>query len=129
MSKSYNNAISLTASTEEIKSRVQQMITDPTRLRKDDPGHPEVCTVYKFHQIYSPQVGEVAENCRGGKIGCVACKGLLTDNLDNLLTPFRERRKYWAEPGRVELLLQEGAEKARAAAGATMKEVRQVMGL
>lgn len=129
MSKSYNNAISLTASSAEIKAKVQQMITDPARLRKDDPGHPEVCTVYKFHQIYSPEVEEVEENCRGGKIGCVACKGLLANNLDNLLSPLRERRKYWEEPGRVEKVLEEGAEKARTTAGETMKEVRQAMGL
>lgn len=129
MSKSYNNTISLTASPEEIKARVQQMVTDPARLRKDDPGHPEVCIVYKFHQIYTPEVAEVEENCRGGKIGCVACKRHLAENLDKLLTPFRERRAQWEEPGKLEKVLEAGAERARSVASETMKEVRQAMGL
>jgi len=129
MSKSYHNAISLTASPEEIKTRVQQMITDPARLRKDDPGHPEVCIVDKFHKIYTPEVAEVEENCRAGKVGCVACKRHLAENLDKLLSPFRERRVYWEEPGRVEKVLEEGAVRARVTASETMKEVRCVMGL
>jgi tryptophanyl-tRNA synthetase len=129
MSKSYNNTISLTASPEEIKTRVQQMVTDPARIRKDDPGHPEVCVVYKFHQIYTPEVAEVEENCRGGKVGCVACKRQLAENLDKLLSPFRERRAYWEEPGKVERVLTEGAERARIITAQTMKEVRQVMGI
>lgn len=129
MSKSYDNAIALTASSEEIWTRVQQMITDPARLRKDDPGHPEVCIVHKFHEIYTPEIAEVEENCRGGKIGCVACKRNLANNLDKLLAPFRERRAYWAEGKRVEKVLKEGAERARATAQETMKEVRTAMGL
>lgn len=129
MSKSYNNTISLTASSEEIKVRVQQMVTDPERLRKDDPGHPEVCIVYKFHQIYTPEVAEVEENCRGGKIGCVACKRHLAENLEKLLAPFRERRVQWEEPGKLEKVLEEGAERARSVASETLKEVRQSMGL
>lgn len=129
MSKSYHNAISLTASPEEIKTRVQQMITDPERLRKDDPGHPEVCVVYKFHQIYTPDVVEIEEKCRAGKVGCVACKRYLAENLDKLISPFRERRTYWEEPGRVEKVLAEGAERARVTTSETMKEVRRVMGL
>ncbi|AGA69798.1 tryptophanyl-tRNA synthetase [Desulfitobacterium dichloroeliminans LMG P-21439] len=129
MSKSYNNTISLTASTDEIKSKVQQMVTDPARLRKDDPGHPEVCVVYKFHQIYTPEVAQVEDSCRGGKIGCVACKRHLAENLDKLLNPFRERRAVWEEPGKVEKVLEQGAEQARRKTQETMKEVRQMMGL
>lgn len=129
MSKSYNNTISLTASTAEIKEKVQQMVTDPARLRKDDPGHPEVCVVYKFHEVYTPEVAEVEENCRGGKIGCVACKRHLAENLDKLLSPFRERRAAWEEPGKVEQVLEQGAEQARQVTQETMKEVRHVMGL
>lgn len=129
MSKSYNNAISLTASTEEVTARVKQMITDPARLRKDDPGHPEVCVVAKFHQIYTPDVRRIEEECTGGKIGCVACKKYLAENIDKVLTPYRERRKFWDEDGKIERVLQEGAEKARITAGETMKEVRQAMGI
>ncbi|MGI6119416.1 MAG: tryptophan--tRNA ligase [Desulfosporosinus sp.] len=129
MSKSYHNDISLTASSEEVQKRVQQMITDPARLRKTDPGHPEVCVVDKFHQIYTPEVAEVEENCCAGKIGCVACKRHLAENLEKVLSPIRERRGYWGEPGRVEKVLEEGAERARDTAAETMKEVRSIMGL
>ena len=129
MSKSYHNAISLTASTEEINTRVQQMVTDPARLRKSDPGHPEVCIVDKFQKIYTPEAAKIEEDCRAGKIGCVACKRLLAENLDKILSPFRERRLYWEEPGRVEKVLEEGAERAREVASVTMKEVRSAMGL
>lgn len=129
MSKSYNNAISLTASTEEINQKVRQMITDPQRLRKDDPGHPEVCVVSKFHQIYTPDVQRLEEECIAGKIGCVACKKYLAENLDKVLAPLREKRQFWEEEGKVEQVLSEGAEKARATAAVTMKEVRQAMGL
>ena len=129
MSKSYNNAISITASSEEIKKQVQQMITDPARLRKDDPGHPEVCVVFKFHQIYTPEKTDVETDCRAGKIGCVACKRHLAENLDKLLHPFRERRAQWSDPDSVEKVLCEGAERARATAGDTMREVRRAMGL
>lgn len=128
MSKSYNNTISLTASTDEIGYRVRQMITDPQRIRKDDPGHPEVCVVHKFHAIYTPDVARIEEECKAGKFGCVACKKYLAENIDQVLAPYRERRKLWEEDGKVERVLQEGAEKARITAAKTMDEVRKVMG-
>lgn len=130
MSKSYNNAISLTASTEEINGQVRKMITDPERIRKDDPGHPEVCVVAKFHKIYSKtDVQQIEEDCKAGKIGCVQCKKLLAQNIDQVLSPYRERRKYWEEADRVEKVLEEGAENARKTASATMEEVREAMGI
>lgn len=127
MSKSYNNAISLTASTEEINTRVKQMITDPARIRKDDPGHPEVCVVYKFHKIYTPDVERIKEECCQGKIGCVACKRYLAEIIDGLLSPFRERRQLWED--KVDEVLEEGAAKARQTASETMKEVRELIGV
>jgi len=129
MSKSYNNAISLTASTEEIKYKVRQMITDPQRIRKDDPGHPDVCVVFKFHQIYSDDFSRIEQECIAGKIGCVSCKNYLAENLDKMLGPYRERRKYWEEEGKVEMVLTEGAKKARSITSETMKEVRKAMGI
>lgn len=129
MSKSYNNTISLTASAEEINAKVKQMITDPQRIRKDDPGHPEVCIVYKFHKIYSPDVQIIEGECVAGKIGCVACKKCLAQNIDKVLSPYRERRVYWEEEGRVEQVLLEGAEKARQTTIGTMNEVRKAMGI
>ncbi|MCL1791571.1 MAG: tryptophan--tRNA ligase [Peptococcaceae bacterium] len=129
MSKSYNNAIAIAASTEEIKGQVRMMITDPARLRKDDLGHPEVCVVHKFHQVYSPDVSRVEEACRGGRIGCVACKAYLAENLDKELAPYRAKRLEWKEPGLVEQALKQGEERARQAAAETMDEVRRAMGL
>lgn len=129
MSKSYNNAISLTASTDEIGFKVRQMITDPQRIRKDDPGHPEVCVVSKFHNIYTSDVKRIEEECTAGKIGCVACKKYLAENIDKVLAPYRERRCFWEQKGKVEQVLQEGAEKARKTASATMMDVREAMGI
>ncbi|MDR3271674.1 MAG: tryptophan--tRNA ligase [Peptococcaceae bacterium] len=130
MSKSYHNAISLTADTQEIQTRVKQMITDPARVRKDDPGHPEICVVHQFQQIYNPrEVAQIETDCRAGKVGCVACKAHLAATLEELLAPFRERRVYWQEPGRVERILREGRERAHTKAAETMREVRQAMGL
>jgi tryptophanyl-tRNA synthetase len=129
MSKSYNNTISLTASTQEIGLKVRQMVTDPQRIRKDDPGHPEVCVVSKFHKIYSLDIQKIEEECIAGKIGCVACKKYLTENIDKVLAPYRERRKYWEEEGKVEQVLLEGAEKARKTVSQTMNEVRETMGI
>lgn len=129
MSKSYHNSISITASADEIGYQVRQMITDPQRIRKDDPGHPEVCVVAKFHPIYSADAARIEQECRAGKIGCVACKRYLAENIDKALAPYRERREFWQEDGKVERVLQEGAEKARATAARTMTEVRRAMGL
>ncbi len=129
MSKSYNNTVSLTASTEEIGSKVRLMITDPQRIRKDDPGHPEVCVVSKFHKIYSPDTQRIEEECVAGKIGCVACKKYLAENIDKVLAPYRERRKYWEVEGKVEQVLLEGAEKSRKTVAQTMNEVREAMGI
>lgn len=129
MSKSYNNTISLTASTDEIGYRVRQMITDPQRIRKDDPGNPEVCVVHKFHAIYSSDVSRIEEECKAGKIGCVACKKYLAENIDKVLAPYRERRKLWEEDGKVEEVLREGREKAQQTASQTMDEVRRAMGI
>lgn len=129
MSKSYNNTISITASTEEIGAKVRQMITDPQRIRKDDPGHPEVCVVAKFHKIYSPDIERIEGDCKAGKIGCVGCKKYLAENIDRVLSPYRARRQQWEEDGKVEHVLAEGAEKAREAAEATMKEVRGALGI
>jgi len=129
MSKSYNNTISLTATSDEIGFKVRQMVTDPQRIHKDDPGHPEVCVVAKFHKIYTPDADRVEEECRGGKIGCVNCKKYLAENIDKILAPYRERRKLWEADGKVEQVLAQGAEKARAISEETMKEVRSAMGI
>lgn len=131
MSKSYANDISIFSEPEELTKRVNAMITDPARIRKSDPGHPEVCVVHKYHSIYSPgELSELTEQCRSGGIGCVACKKKLHANLDTMLLPLRERRKeIAARRGYVQEVLADGADRARRVAAETMEMVREAMKL
>jgi len=129
MSKSYGNDISLSASPKELSEKVAQMITDPARIRKTDPGHPEVCTVHTYHSFYnSDEVEDICDQCTSGGIGCVACKKRLTEKLDRFMAPIREKRlALAAQPKLVEDILTDGAEKARKKASQTLQMVREVM--
>jgi tryptophanyl-tRNA synthetase len=129
MSKSYANDIAMFAEKEELNKKVNAMITDPARIRKNDPGHPEVCVVHKYHSIYSAGIiGDIEEQCRRGGIGCVACKKSLYTNLDRVISPLRERRQELAaRKGYVEEVLAEGARKAGKEAAETMGMVREAM--
>ncbi len=131
MSKSLNNAIYLDDPAEEVKKKVSQAVTDPARIRKDDPGHPEVCTVFAYHQAFNQEeTPEIAEACRAGKIGCVACKKNLAQVINSLLEPMRERRvPYQNNPALIDDILREGTRKARNVAIETMKEVKAAMHL
>mgnify|MGYP006296934951 CR=1 FL=1 len=129
MSKSLNNAIYLSDSEEEVSQKIMKAKTDPARIHKDDPGHPEVCTVYHYHEAFNTEESdEIAEKCRAGTIGCVACKKRLAKKLNAFLEPMRERRKKYTEnPELVDEILKKGTEKAREEAAETMKKVRKVM--
>lgn len=129
MSKSYSNDIGIFAEPDELTRSVNAMITDPARIRKTDPGHPEVCVVHKYHSIYTPvELAGLEEQCRQGGIGCVACKKILHGSLDRLLTPLREKRKeIVSRRGYVEEVLADGAHRARKVASETMKMVREAM--
>lgn len=129
MSKSLNNAIYLSDSRDEVAQKIMQAKTDPARIHKDDLGHPEVCTVYHYHKAFNlEESDEIAEKCRAGTIGCVACKKRLTEKLNAFLDPMRERRKkYLKNPELVDQILMEGTAKAREEAAETMKMVRKVM--
>ncbi len=130
MSKSYNNAIYLSDSPQEIKAKIQQMITDPQRQRRSDPGDPEVSAVFALHKIYSPpqDVAEIAESCRTAKIGCVECKERLTLRVIEALEPFRGRRTHYLDhPGEIREILAQGVVKARKIAKVTMEEVKGAM--
>lgn len=131
MSKSYGNYIALSAPEEEIREKVAAMVTDPARIRKNDPGHPEVCTVFAFHKVYSPdRVGEVERLCRQGRIGCVECKRNLADRLVAALKPIREKRaELERNPQLIDDILQSGKERAQAVAARTLEEVREAMGI
>ncbi|MFC1799253.1 tryptophan--tRNA ligase [Thermodesulfobacteriota bacterium] len=132
MSKSYNNAIYLSDTPEDIASKVATMITDPQRARKSDPGDPDVCNVFAFHQTYSDQetIDRVNTECRAAQIGCVECKKLMGRNLVRALEPIREKRAYYeARPELVAEIIQEGNRKAHTVAGQTMAEVRTALNI
>lgn len=132
MSKSLDNHIELAATPEETTQRVMQMVTDPQRVRRDDPGDPDVCNVFSMHQIFSKQdeVEMINNECRRAGIGCVDCKKIYARNLNAHLEPFRARRTELAEShGLVKDVLHEGARRARAIAERTMEEVRDAVGL
>jgi tryptophanyl-tRNA synthetase len=132
MSKSYGNAIFLSDSVETVASKVATMITDPQRMRKSDPGNPDICNVYDFHKLYSPAevTAEVNRRCRSADIGCVECKQLMAKHLNAFLDPIRTRRRYYEErPDRVQEIITAGSDKAREAARRTMEEVRAAIKL
>ena len=98
MSKSYNNDIAISADSTEVKKQVNAMVTDPARVRKEDLGHPEVCIVHKYQEIYNnEQLDSVQKACRGAKRGCVACKSELFEIIEEMLRPIRERRARYED--------------------------------
>lgn len=132
MSKSLDNHIELAATPEETDKRVRQMVTDPQRIRRDDPGNPDVCNVFTMHKIFSSpdEVEMVNSECRKAGIGCVDCKKLFAKNLNTDLEPFRAKRAAWdADPDKVWDVLHDGAERARVIAKETISEVKAAVGL
>jgi len=139
MSKSYNNAIELYESEDSLKKKVMTAYTDPTRIKATDPGNPEPCpanppgcSVFALHKLYADAefVSRRGEECRAGKIGCVACKKDLLAEMEPAYANFRKAREgFAAKPGLVEEILADGAQKARAVAQETMKKVRNAMGI
>ncbi|MBX5466575.1 MAG: tryptophan--tRNA ligase [Firmicutes bacterium] len=132
MSKSYQNTLTLRESPEAVRSKVATMVTDPARVRRSDPGHPEVCPVFQLHRVFSApdQVAEIDQACRTAAIGCVECKGRLAAAINRALDPLRERRAYWEAHGRsVGDILKAGSAAAQAEAAKTMEAVREAMSL
>ncbi len=132
MSKSLNNHIELAGTAEETLARVMTMKTDPARLRRSDPGNPDVCNVYAFHKIFSPSetVEMVNTQCRKAGIGCVECKQLMAKALNDHLEPFRARRKELeADPNYVWDVYADGARRARVIAAETMRQVYDAIGM
>ena len=130
MSKSYDNAIFLSDSPEDIQAKVMQMITDPQRMRRSDPGNPDICNVFEFHKLYTDQenVAQINEQCRKALIGCVECKKIMADNLIEGLAPIREKRQYYeSHPHLVTEIMEAGSRKARQVARQTMGEVRSAV--
>ena len=131
MSKSLNNEIEISATPELTQKRVLSMVTDPARQRRSDPGNPDVCNVYSLHKIFSTpdQVNMVNTECRRAGIGCVDCKKMLAENINQNLAGLREKRSQLAaRPNDVWDILHDGDKRARAIAEATMQEVRKAIG-
>jgi tryptophanyl-tRNA synthetase len=132
MGKSLNNHIELASTPEETAARVREMVTDPARMKRTDPGNPDICNVYTMHKIFSSseEVEMVDTACRRAGIGCVDCKKLLAKNLNCHLEPFRARRAEFASrPDYVRDVLNDGARRARVIAEETMQEVREAIHL
>jgi len=130
MSKSYGNAITLSESDAEIRTKTKVMVTDPARKRRTDPGNPDVCPVYDWHKLFSTRdtLKWAAEGCRTAGIGCIECKAKMADHLIEWIAPVRERRvDYEKHPGRVLEILDEGSKKARKVAKGTMERVREAV--
>jgi tryptophanyl-tRNA synthetase len=132
MSKSYNNTIALSDGPEEVKTKVMSMVTDPARARRQDPGRPECCNLFPFHELYSPkdEVAVVDQECRTAARGCVDCKKHLIKNMNAVLDPIREKRaEITRDPNYVKDVLETGNAKARELASETMDKVSDAMRL
>ncbi len=126
MSKSYDNAIYIADTAEQTVEKVRMMFTDPLKIRKNDPGHPEGCAVYSMMDVYGQ--ADMHDDCVAGCIGCVGCKMRLATFLNERLAPIRERRaQLEAHPEQLDEILAAGAEKARKVARETLGEVRRAM--
>lgn len=132
MGKSLGNAIYLSDSEEEITKKVMGAVTDPSRIKKDDLGNPDVCMVAYYHELFTnpEDVKVVCQECREGKRGCVACKKQLATNIIEKLRPIREKRKYYEErPELLDEILVNGTKKAQEIAKETMRKVKANMKL
>ncbi len=131
MSKSLDNHIELASTPEETTKRVLSMVTDPQRVKRTDPGRPEVCNVYTLHKSFNPtETARVYENCTQARWGCVDCKRLLADGINRDLAPFRAKRaEIAAKPKFAEEIMLEGATRARAIAAETIYEAKSAIGL
>jgi tryptophanyl-tRNA synthetase len=132
MSKSYGNTILLTDPEPMVRQKLKTMVTDPARVRRTDPGNPDVCPVGDLHKIFSSSevMAKVNAGCRSAGIGCIECKSWAADAIVSILSPMQERRKKYEENPRLAWdILEAGSSRARKVADATMAEVRDAMGM
>ena len=132
MSKSYGNTILLSDPEPEVRAKLKTMVTDPARIRRTDPGNPDVCPVFDLHKVFStPEVqATAAEGCRSAGIGCIQCKGWVADAIVTELAPIQQRRKSLeANPAQIDAILHDGAQRASARAAVTMQQVYSAVGL
>ncbi len=131
MSKSYGNSIYLSDTPKIIEDKAKLMVTDPARIKRTDPGHPDVCPVFSYHKVFAPQViGEIRDACENAKIGCVECKKRLAAELIETLAPHQARRAELAkDKDKIRTILEEGNQRAKITAEQTMCKVRKAMKL
>lgn len=131
MGKSLGNAIYLSDTAETVKEKVSKAVTDPSRIRATDPGHPDICVVAKYHSVFTPgEHADICERCKAGTIGCVACKKELTNSLNNLLDPFRERRAYYeSHLDEVRDTIRAGNDRANAVGNENIAKIKEAMHL
>jgi tryptophanyl-tRNA synthetase len=132
MSKSYGNTILLSDPEPEIRAKLKTMVTDPARVRRTDPGNPDVCPVFDLHKVFSSEIvqEEARAGCTSAGIGCIQCKGWLADAVVKELAPIQERRQYFeANPDEVDAILDDGAFRANGRTAVTMRQVFSAVGL
>jgi len=132
MSKSYGNAIELRDEPETVEKKIRTMPTDPARVKRSDPGNPDLCPVWQLHLVYSDQERKdwVRKGCTTAGIGCLDCKQPVIDAVQAELAPMRERvQTYLDDPTLVKNIIADGCDRARKLAGETMRDVREAMGL
>lgn len=132
MSKSLGNTVGILAEPDEVWAQVRTAVTDPQRVRREDPGRPEVCNVFSLHEFFTDPAAlpDIAEKCRTAQRGCVECKKILAENISREFGPFRERAAHYrGRPDQVREILSQGAERAGSIARETMVEVRRRMGM
>lgn len=132
MGKSLGNALYLSDDKDTISKKVMGALTDPARIKKDDPGHPDVCMVYYYHRLFTEggSVERIESECESGKRGCVVCKRELIDSIESVIGPIRDRRHYYEEhEDEVKDILMEGTKKAKKIASETMLKVKDAMRL
>ena len=132
MSKSYGNAIEMREAPDAVQRKIQTMATDPARVRRTDPGNPDLCPVWQLHQVYSdvPTQAWVRAGCTSAGIGCLECKQPVINSVLREQQPWRERAEpYLRDPAKVHRIVDAGTERARGVARDTMRDVRGAMGL
>ena len=130
MSKSYGNTINLSDAEPVVRQKLKTMVTDPARVRRTDPGNPDVCPVYEFHKIYSPQEiqAQINTDCRTAAIGCIDCKKLVADKMVDRMAPMWDARAaLTSHPSRIDEIVQDGSQRAAKVAKATLAEVNEAM--
>ena len=128
MSKSYGNSIMLGESDDDIKEKVKNMFTDPLKIKKDDPGHPEGCVVFAFYKIFNPEDKTREQECKAGALGCMSCKKIVMEALSEFMKPLAQKRKdLISDKASLEKILKDGTEQANEAAKKTMAEIRKAL--